>query len=234
MESMLQFARGPLLVFSFCVFFLGVIRQIVLSVVEFVLAYRKAGDQAIPIRTLLWRSIGWIIPVKALRGKRIPYTLGSLLFHAGVIITPIFLSGHVELIRRGIGLSWPTLPPAFADFLTLLTLAALVFLLLLRWISTASRFLSGFQDWFLLVLCIVLFLSGYLVARPASSPFPFPLTYLIHLLSAEMLLLLIPFTKLAHAVLFPFTQISWELGWHFVPQSGERVRAALGKEGEPV
>ena len=234
MESMLQFARGPLLVFSFCVFFLGAARQIVLSFVEFVLAYRKAGDQAIPVRTLLRRSLGWIFPVKALRGKRIPYTVGSLLFHAGMILTPIFLNGHVELIRRGIGLSWPALSPVFADFLTLLTLAALIFLFLLRLLSAASRFLSGFQDWFLLALCMVPFLSGYLVAHPASNLFPFSWTYLVHLLSAEALLMLIPFTKMAHVVLFPFTQISWELGWHFVPQSGECVRAALGKEGEPV
>jgi hypothetical protein len=72
------------------------------------------------------------------------------------------------------------------------------------------------------------------VAHPATNPLPFPATSLVHLLSAELLLVLLPFTKLAHALLFPFTQVSWELGWHFVPGAGERVRAALGKEGEPV
>jgi hypothetical protein len=56
----------------------------------------------------------------------------------------------------------------------------------------------------------------------------------VHVLSAELLLILIPFTKLAHAALFPFTRASWEMGWHFVPGAGERVRIALGKEGEPV
>jgi nitrate reductase gamma subunit len=234
MESMLQIARGPLLVIAFCVFFLGLLRQITLSVVEMVFSYRRAGDQAIPITVLLRRSLGWIIPVRALRGTRILYTVGSLLFHIGMLITPLFLAGHVELIRRGIGFSWPALSPRFADLLTLLTLTALLFLLVFRLASTASRFLTGFQDWFLLVLCIFPFITGFLVAHPSSNPFPFTLAYLIHLLSAELLLLLVPFTKLAHVVLFPFTQISWELGWHFVPGSGERVRIALGKEGEPV
>jgi nitrate reductase gamma subunit len=199
-----------------------------------VLSYRRAGDQVVPVKTLLWRSLGWIIPLKALRGTRIPYTVSSLLFHIGMLVTPIFLSGHVELIRRGIGLSWPTLKPAVADGLTLVTLAAVILLFLLRLVSTASRFLTGFQDWFLLVLCLIPFVTGFLVAHPASNPFPFLLTYLIHLLSAELLLMLVPFTKLVHIVLFPFTQISWELGWHFAPGSGERVRLALGKEGEPV
>jgi hypothetical protein len=77
-------------------------------------------------------------------------------------------------------------------------------------------------------------LSGYYVAHPAGNPLPFRLTYLIHLLSAELLVVLIPFTKLAHVVLFQFTRISWELGWHFVPGAGEKVRIALGKRGEPV
>jgi hypothetical protein len=234
MEAMLQFARGPLLVFAFCAFFLGLIRQVVLAATEIVLSYRRAGDQAIPIRTLMWRSLGWVVPIQALRGTRVPYTLSSLLFHIGMLVTPLFLSGHVELIRRGIGLSWPALNPAVADALTLMTLAALIFLFLLRLVSTASRFLTGFQDWFLLVLCMVPFWTGFLVAHPASNPFPFSLTYLIHLLSAELLLVLIPFTKLVHVALFPFTQISWELGWHFAPGAGERVRLALGKEGEPV
>jgi nitrate reductase gamma subunit len=234
MEAMLEFARGPLLVFAFGVLLLGLIRQVVLAVTEMVLSYRRAGDQVIPFRTLMWRSLGWVVPVKALRGTRIPYTLSSLLFHIGMLVTPLFLSGHVELIRRGIGLSWPTLSPAVADGLTLMTLTALILLFLLRLVSTASRFLTDFQDWFLLVLCMVPFMTGFLVAHPASNPFSFSLTYLIHLISAELLLMLIPFTKLVHAALFPFTQISWELGWHFVPRSGERVRLALGKEGEPV
>jgi hypothetical protein len=72
------------------------------------------------------------------------------------------------------------------------------------------------------------------VAHPAINPLPFPLMYLIHLVSAGLLLILIPFTKLAHIGLFPFSRLSWELGWHFVPGAGERVRIALGKEGEPV
>jgi hypothetical protein len=60
------------------------------------------------------------------------------------------------------------------------------------------------------------------------------MTYLVHLLSAELLLVLIPFTKLAHVALFPLTRLSWELGWHLVPGAGERVRISLGKEDEPV
>lgn len=234
MESALTFARGPLLYFAFAVFCLGLLRQVGLTLAELVRAYGRAGDQVIPFGRLFRQSLGWIIPVNALRGTRIPYTVASVVFHVGMVLVSLFLAGHVELIKKGIGVAWPTLHPAAADILTLSTLAALSALLLLRLADRAARFLSGFQDWFLLVLCIVPLLSGYFVAHPAGNPLPYTLTYLIHLLSAELLLTLIPFTKLAHVFLFPFTRVSWELGWHFVPGAGERVRTALGKEGEPV
>jgi nitrate reductase gamma subunit len=234
MEAWLTFARGPLLQLSFAILALGVLRQLALTLCELVLARRRAGDQFVPVQVLLRRSLGWILPVNALRGTRIPYTLASLVFHTGVLVVPLFLSGHVQLIRRGLGVGWPSLPAAAADTLTVGALAALGVLTFLRILDGASRVLSRFQDWFLLSLCGLVFLTGFAAAHPAVNPLPFPATYLVHLLSAELLLILLPFTKLAHALLFPFTQVSWELGWHFVPGAGERVRAALGKEGEPV
>lgn len=234
MESLLTFARGPLLYFAFAAFFLGILRQWAVTAVELTRAYRKAGDQVIPFRFLFVRSLGWIFPVNALRGARIPFTVASLVFHAGMLLVPLFLAGHVELVRAGLGLSWPTLPPTVADGLTLAALAAIFALGAMRLLDRATRSLSGFQDWFLLALCGAAFVTGYLVAHPASNPFAFTPTYLVHILSAELILVLVPFSKLAHAGLFPFTRISWELGWHFVPGSGDRVRVALGKEGEPV
>jgi nitrate reductase gamma subunit len=234
METLLTLARGPLLYLAFALLAVGTLRQIGLTAAELVRAYRLAGDQAIPFGQLFRRSLGWIVPINALRGTRIGYTVASVLFHAGVLVAPLFLAGHVALVEKGIGLSWPALPGLLADALTLVALVGLFTLLIIRLASRASRFLSGFQDWFLLVLVIVPLLTGYLVAHPLQNPLPFTPTYLVHLLSAELLLALIPFTKLAHAILFPLTRISWELGWHFVPGGGERVRLALGKEGEGV
>ncbi|MGC8763769.1 MAG: hypothetical protein ACP5VN_09095 [Acidobacteriota bacterium] len=234
MESAVAFLRGPGLVFAFALLFLGILRQAGLTAAELVRAYRKAGDQRIPWSWLFRKSLGWIVPVNALRGSRTPYTVASAIFHTGVLVVPLFLAGHIALVKRAWGFSWPALPASAADGLTLLALAALLFLGLFRLLDRAARFLSGFQDHFLLILCLCAFASGYLVAHPATVPLPFTLAWLVHLLSAELLLVLLPFTKLAHALLFPFTRITWELGWHFVPGAGDRVRLALGKEGEGV
>jgi len=234
MESWIEFLRGPGLVFAFALLFLGSARQVVLTVVELVRAYRKAGDQSIPWRWMFKKSLGWIFPVNALRGLRIPYTVSSAVFHAGVLLVPVLLAGHVALVEKGIGLSWPTLPASAADGLTLAALAGLVVIAGFRLLERATRELSGFQDWFLLILCATTFLTGYWVAHPEGNPLPFSLAYLVHLAGALLVIALLPFTKLAHALLFPFTRITWELGWHFVPRAGDRVRLALGKEGEGV
>ena len=234
MEAVLAFARGSLLFLAFAVFSLGLLRQVGMTLAELVMAYRKAGDQVIPYGRLFRQGLGWIFPVSALRGTRVPYTAASMVFHIGVLLVPIFLRAHIHILKDGIGLTWPSLNPGVSDALTLATLAALLMLLMLRLVNRTMRFLSSFQDWFLPVLCLVVFLSGYGMAHPATSPLPFPLIYLTHLLSAELLLILIPFTKLAHVVLYPLTRLSWELGWHFVPGAGEKVRIALGKEGEPI
>jgi len=233
MESLLIFARGPALYFAFAVCGLGMLRLLGLAAAELACAYWRAGNQRMPHRWVLRQSLRWIVPVNALRGARLPYTAASLAFHLGLLAS-LFLPGHLAVLKRGLGFGWPALPPGLSDALTLLGLAGAAGLLLFRLGSRQLRALSGFQDWWLLVLCAVPVVSGYFVAHPAANPLPFSLIYLVHLLSAELLLALVPFTKLAHVALFAFTRVSWELGWHFVPGAGERVRIALGKQGEPV
>ena len=39
-------------------------------------------------------------------------------------------------------------------------------------------------------------------------------------MSGNLIFILIPFTKLSHAVLFPATQLVSEMGWHLAADSG--------------
>ena len=57
---------------------------------------------------------------------------------------------------------------------------------------------------------------------------------LVHVLSADILLVLIPMTKLSHSVLLPSTQLISEVAWHWPADAGAKVAIALGKEGDPV
>ena len=163
-------ARGPFLYLAFSVLAVGALRQWALAIGELARAHRMAGDQKVPWRWMFKKSLGWIVPVNALRGTRIPFTIASAVFHVGMLLVPLFLAGHVALIEKGIGIGWPTLPAAAADALTLAALAGLGVLLLYRLFERAARFLSGPQDYLLLVLCITAFLTGYFVAHPDAEP----------------------------------------------------------------
>jgi hypothetical protein len=87
-----------------------------------------------------------------------------------------------------------------------------------------------FMDYALLALIFVPFASGYLASHPESNPFPWDTMMLTHVLSADILFLAVPFTKLSHVVLFFFDRIS-QLHWQLRPGAGDKVAEVLyGKE----
>ncbi len=235
LESWIAFARGPLLKLSLLAMAVGLLRQVALQVWEIGWAFSRAGDQVIPWRLALRRNLEWLLPWRYLRRReRAAYNLTSFVFHVGIIGVPLFLAGHVAIWRESLGIGWWTLPPALADWLTLATIVAAMGLLVGRAWNRASRELSHLQDWLLPILCAVPCATGFLTAHPAWSPFDAQLVYLFHLLSAELLLILVPFSKLVHMVLFWVSQTSTELGWRFPPGSGEHVRTTLGRSEEGV
>jgi nitrate reductase gamma subunit len=85
------------------------------------------------------------------------------------------------------------------------------------------------MDYFLLIMVLFPFFSGYFASHPNSNPFTWEAMMLVHLLSAEFLFVLIPFTKLAHIVLYFFDRISG-LHWQLRPGAGDRVAKALFDE----
>lgn len=233
MEQWLEFARGPLFRFAFIVMLLGLIRQVILTALGIARVIREAGDPVVPYGKVALTTLKWLFPFKNLN-NRLMYSLLSVTFHLGIIITPVLLLPHIALWKKGIGLSWPAIHHMAADALTLIAIAAGIGLIIGRVGNRNARHLSRFQDYFLPPLIIIPFITGYLAMHPAINPFPYAGTMLIHVLSGDLIFLLIPFTKLSHCVLLPATQLVSEVGWHFPANSGEAVAHALHKETEPV
>jgi nitrate reductase gamma subunit len=233
MTDWLEWARGPVFVFSFTLMILGLIRNFLLTIWGIIKALSRAGDKKLPWKQLLGASFSWLFPVKKFK-ERLWYSLSSILFHVGLIIVPVFLIEHVALWRRGLGISWPTIGQSLADGLTLMTLVMILALLIGRISSPAARALSRGQDFTLLIIIALPFFSGFLASHPLLNPFDYQATMLVHVLSGNLIMCLIPFTKLCHSVIIPLTQIVAEVGWHFPPNSGKQVRMTLGKEIDSV
>ena len=234
METLTDFARGPLFRFAAAVAVLGLLRYAVLGAWGLRQARRRAGDKRLALGQVIARTLAVLNPVRYFTGNRGLYSITSTAFHLGVILVPIFFAGHVRLWRRGVGFGWPALPASVADALTLLTIATGLLLLAGRASLRASRQLSRPQDWVLPPLIALEFLCGYLLAHPGSNPFQLQATMLVHAAAGDLLLLVTPFTKIAHCVMLPFSQVVSEMAWRLVPGAGQAVAKTLGKEGKPI
>lgn len=233
MDRWLELAKGPIFQFAFLFMVLGLLRHLVLTLIATVRAVRRASDKRIPYKAVAKATAAWLVPVNKLRTNPV-FSITSVVMHVGMIVVPVFLFSHVALWRQSIGFGWPALPLGISDALTLLTIAALFALLAMRLISRDGRSLSTFQDYALLILLAIPFISGYLALHPSVNPFGYKGTMLVHLLSANLLFILMPLTKLSHVVLMPTTQLVSEVVWHFPKDSGRNVGISLNKEEEPI
>jgi nitrate reductase gamma subunit len=234
MESLLEFSKGPLFRLCFSIMILGLIRILFIDIRGAVIAYRKAGDKTMPWNLIFRRSLEWIFPIKRLGRNRPLYSILSVLFHIGLLITPIFLFAHIQLWKEGIGISWPALSYNWAYFLTSLTIISGAALFFGRVFSKSSSFLSRKQDYFWPLLLLIPFVTGYLCAHMNVNPKFYQVFMLIHILSGNLIFILIPFTKIAHCVLMPLSQVICILAWKFPPDTDDVVCTTLNKKGDPV
>ncbi len=234
MESLLEFARGSLFRFSIIIMILGLARLIFLDLFSAFLAYQKAGDKSLPWGLIISRSIEWLFPVKRIAHNRPIYSIFSILFHIGLILVPIFLFAHVQLWEKGIGLSWPTLPYSWAYWLTISTIVFAVLLLIGRIFNKSSSFLSRKQDYLWPLLLLIPFTTGFVCSHLNVSPSNYQLFMLMHVLSGNLIFLIMPFTKIAHCVLMPLSQFICTLAWKFPADTDDAVCTTLNKKGAPV
>jgi nitrate reductase gamma subunit len=232
-EFWVEFARGPLFRAALAFMVLGLLRHLFVAVWESASVYRRAGDKSIPGRNVLRATLAWVFPVKKV-GNRLVFGITTMAFHLSVIVVAVFLPGHVALWESGVGVSWPAIPNSVADVLTVIAIVTAFLLLVERSAARDSRTLSTAQDYVIPLLVALPFVTGFLVMHPGLNPMPFAPTMLLHALSADLLLFLIPVTKLSHIVLQPATQMVSELAWHFPPDSGRKVALALGREEDRI
>ena len=234
MEAWLEFGRGPLFRLSFALMILGLLRILVLTGVGMVDAYRRNLDRVVPWGDLTWKTIGWVFPFRKLLSKRPFYSTISFLFHLGLISVPLFLAAHVLLWEGAVGFAWPALSQSVADVLTLVVIVTGVALFLGRVVPQGARSISRRQEFVWPLLLVVPFVTGFLCANSALSPKSYQWLMLVHVYSANLILVMIPFTKVAHCVLLPLSQFVSGLAWKFPAGAGDRVAATLGYADRPT
>lgn len=234
MESWIEFGRGPLFRLAFALMVLGLLRIVVFTVVGVIEAYRRNSDKILNWREIVIQTIEWLLPVRRLWRRRPVYSSISLLFHVGLLSVPLFLAAHVLLWKRAVGFAWGAIPQVVANDLTLVVVVCGLALFIGRVWHPGARTLSRRQDYLWPLLLVVPFATGYTCSNLAIGPRAYDALMLLHVFSADLIMLLIPFTKIAHCVLSPLSQVVTAVAWKFPVGAGDRVAATLGYADRPT
>ncbi len=231
MQAWIDFAKGPLFALTFLIMILGLARHFIL---QFYSLFISKGKQ---LRNVSWKKIftdisTWIVPVKHLIKGTVLFSTVSFIFHVAAIVVSLFLIDHIVLWEEFLKIDLPSIGRTLADILTLITMGCILILFACRLFVKRQREMSKKSDYILLIMVFLPFMFGFFAGHSALNPFPWETAMLLHLLSAEALFIVIPFTKLAHIVLYFFDRLS-AVHWQLKPGAGDKVAEALfGKEAK--
>jgi nitrate reductase gamma subunit len=206
-----SFLAGPALWVTLIVFFGGLLIRIILLY----RLSRKKDPVFYNHADLKWglKSIlQWLIPWGSTSMRQQPvFTFMVFVFHITLLAVPLFLNAHNILWDESWGISLWSLPNGVTDTMTIILLASIIFFVIRRLVRREVRILTGIWDYALLGLTALPFLTGLLAYHQLG---PYKTMMILHLLSGHLILILIPFTKLAHMILFFFTRafIGFEMG----------------------
>jgi nitrate reductase gamma subunit len=191
----LMLTKGPLFQAALAIFAIG----IVVRLVE-ILVLGRAHNYAAPrgnavvggLRTMYKR---FHTDPGTFKAAPFDVVVGTL-WHIGFIIALLLFIPHVELIKSTFGIAWPALPNPVVDAITAITILGLVAALVHRLMHPVKRFLSTTEDYLIWGVTFLVVLTGYLAYHRVINPYPLGLG--LHILAAEIFLVVLPFTKLTH------------------------------------
>lgn len=193
-----ELARGPLVWVALTGFLLGCLYRIA----SVLLAGRRAKTLSPPdptknrIRSVLHGTLPF--GGREMR-KRPELTVLSWVFHICVVLLPVFLLAHAVLLYESWSLSWWSLPETVTDFMTLAVIVSCLYFLVRRILDPDVRNVTSASDYVLLGIVLLPFLTGFFAFHQWG---PYRPILVLHILTGEILLVAIPFTRLSHMLLF--------------------------------
>ena len=208
---MYNFLIGPALWATFIIFGGGLL----LRIVWLYRLSRKKDQVVYNHSSFAWgvKSIFyWMLPWGSASMRLQPvFTLMVFVFHVTLLAVPLFFYAHNILWDEAFGIRLWSMPNLWADVMSVTLIASIMYLIIRRIVRSEVRILTGAWDYILLGITALPFLTGFLAYHQLG---PYEPIMIAHVLTAELLLILIPFTKLGHMILFFFTRafIGFEMG----------------------
>ncbi len=194
-NTLYNFLSGPMVWVAFIVFIGGSIYRI-WDLISLVNKKEKFIYSYMSWKYSLRSVMHWIIPFATTNWRKRPVmTIITFVFHFGLVIMPIFLSAHVILFNEAWNVSWWTLPEGIADAITLLVIFCCIAFLLRRLAIKEVNYLTTPSDYGILAIAAAPFITGFFAYHNFLN---YNLWLLLHILSGEIMLMAIPFTRLTH------------------------------------
>ncbi|MCF8089835.1 MAG: hypothetical protein K9L23_17465 [Desulfotignum sp.] len=213
-----DFIRGPMVWISFIIFLGGVVFQVLRfmsllkeqpietfepgpgKIINRQMASHLAVDQGRKGRFkkgpdkkdwMLWFKL-------SIAGVNPFMTMVTTVFHLLLIGVPVFVLGHNILLDNAFGISMVSLPENVSDVLTGVVIVCILIFFFRRLFLERVRMISSYEDFLLLSLAAAPFVTGYLAYHQVFSNYKLLIS--LHILSGELMLMAVPFTKFIHMI----------------------------------
>jgi len=138
----------------------------------------------------------WAVPFMSVSSRKNPgLTVAAFVFHLFLLVLPLFVIGHVAMLDKALGISWPTLPEGLADAMSFAVVAACVYFVVRRLTVPEVKYVTSASDWAILALAAAPFVTGILAYHQIGDA---RFMSILHMLSGEAMLVAIPFSRLSH------------------------------------
>ncbi len=146
----------------------------------------------------------WLTPFATEGWKANPaLTVVTFIFHICLFLVPVFLLSHIILWDEAWNITWISLPDEAADVMTFIVILCCIFFLVRRIKAPEVKFVTSASDYVILAIVATPFITGFIACH---QWFAYQWFYILHVVSGEIMLAAIPFTRLGHMVFSPFTR----------------------------
>jgi nitrate reductase gamma subunit len=203
MHDIYNFVSGPLVWVSFALFIGGSIYRLISMAI-----LAKEKDPVVysymSLKYALRSILHWITPFGTVNWRKRPVlTLVTFTFHICLLAVPIFLMAHIILWKESLDISWWYMPDSVADLMTVIVIGACIFFMVRRLVMPDVKFLTTPSDFVILAIVAAPFFTGFWVQHQWIGA---KWMGILHMLTGEIMLAAIPFTRLSHMLFFPFTR----------------------------
>jgi nitrate reductase gamma subunit len=208
-NSALEFVRGPLFYAALIIFIGGMTYRFVRVLL---LGWKpdkvpgkgsKLGGVAVSYLKglIIWPFIPWV--KNTFTRNPLIYLAGGL-FHLSLFTVLILGTTHMLVWKSLLGFGWPTLPLPIVDWMAAAGIAAMIALAINRLIHPVLKLLTGAAEWLNLLLVFLPMTTGYILTHHLF--FPYEMGFTIHMLTVNILLIWIPFSRIAHFMFYFFSR----------------------------